>query len=306
MIPAKIGEAGFRFIKIKIKDKTPLERGYPTEKNYAIDDPRLIQWITPIKAINPRWNGLFGNYGILASSNTGLIDGDNHEIVDYALTLRGLEDAFRVQSGSGRGAHIYFRTDESRTIPLIKDGLNVGHVKGAPSGYCVGPGSVHPEGGIYRILHDGEIPFIPFDKITEHFADFIPARPEPSTPALTSSDGGNLDIDGVPIDRVLMPEKPHRMGNEIKGAHPVHGSTTGSNLMINTQKNIWHCMRCGTGGGVALAIAVSHGLIQCHEAVPGVLRGKLYSEVLTIAEKEYGWKNPRDSDVDLSGILKRR
>jgi len=302
MIPAKLGQAGFRFIKLKIKDKTPMQRGYHTTNNYAIDDPALLQWITPIKAINPRWNGLYGNYGVLAQPDTGLIDGDNQDIVDYALCLRGLEDAFRVQSGSGRGAHIYFTTNESRTIPLLQDNENVGHIKGSPSGYCVGPGSVHPSGGIYRILHDGEIPFVSFQKVLDHFRDYIPARPEPANPCLSS--GENFDID-IPIERVFCPDNPHRAGCEIKGAHPIHGSTTGSNLMINTQKNLWHCMRCGTGGGVALAIAVSHGLISCHEARPGILRGKLFSQVLDIAEEQYGWKSTRDNDVNLKDFLMR-
>lgn len=301
-IPAKIGEAGFRFIRIKMRDKTPMERGYPTEKNYSITDPALLQWITPIEAINPRWNGLFGNYAALCTPSTGIIDCDNQDLVDFTLSLHGLEDAFRVQSGSGRGAHIYFRTDESRTIPLLHEGLNVGHIKGAPSGYCVGPGSIHPSGGMYRILHDGEIPFIEFGKITDHFKDYIPARPEPTTPVLSS--GENFDID-IPIERVFCPDNPRRAGYEIKGGHPVHGSSTGSNLMINTQKNLWHCMRCGTGGGVALAIAVSHGLISCHEARPGILRGKLMSRVLDIAESEYGWKSTRDNDVNLTDFLMR-
>src|SRR5208337_1903015 len=141
---------------------------------------------------------------------------------------------------------------------------------------------------------------IEFSKVLDHFADYIVEHPKPTTPGLSSGD--NFDID-IPIERVLMPDNPHRVGSEIKGAHPIHGSTTGSNLMINTQKNIWHCMRCGTGGGIALAIAVSQDLIQCHEAVPGVLRGKLFSEVLDIAKERYGWKKRNDSGVNLDDLL---
>jgi hypothetical protein len=300
MIPAVIGEAGFRFIKIKIKDKTPCESEYQTINNYSIDDPRLLYWITPVP--DGILKGNFGNYAALCTPTTAILELDTMKMVSLALEIPEFSNGFIVQSGSGRGAHFYFRTDSSRTIPLMnKDGLNVGHLKGNPSGYCLAPGSIHPCGKEYVILQDSEIPFIPFDKITEHFKDYIPQRITPTAPALSS--GENFDID-VPIERVLMPDNPHRMGNEIKGAHPVHGSTTGANLSINTQKNTWHCHRCGTGGGVALGIAVAHGFIQCHEALPGVLRGKLFSEVLTIAEREYGWKNTRDNDVDLSSILK--
>jgi len=39
-----------------------------------------------------------------------------------------------------------------------------------------------------------------------------------------------------------------RCGDEIRGSHPVHGSTTGQNFAINPHENTWHCFRCGTGG----------------------------------------------------------
>ena len=307
MIPGKIGQAGFRFIKIKMRDKTPMERGYPTEKNYSITDPALLQWITPIESIYPRWNGLFGNYGCLAQPGTGLIDGDNQNIVDCALSLHGLEDAFRVQSGSGRGCHIYFTTDSSRTIPLLQNNENIGHLKGAPSGYVVGPGSVHPSGGIYRILHDGEIPFISFEKIVSHFKDYIVKHPEPTTPCLTHSDTADLELN-IPVASILEPIRPYRKGNYLIGGNPYgpHVNDSNSCLQINTVKNTWKCWACHNetwgGGGPAQAIALRYGILSCEEIGAGALRGKLYAQVLDIAGSQYGWKNHRDEDVDLSGL----
>lgn len=307
-IPAKIGEAGYRFIKIKMRDKTPMEKKYHTEKNYAIDDPHFLQWITPIESIYPRWNGLYGNYGVLAQPGTGIIDCDNQQIVDFALSLHGLEDAFRVQSGSRRGEHIYFRTDESRTIPLLHDNENVGHIKGSPSGYCVGPGSVHPSGGIYRVVNDGEIPFVSFQKVLDHFDEYIVKHPESTTPGLTRSDTADLELN-IPVSRILEPIKAYRKGNYIIGGNPygAHVNDSNSCLQINTIKNTWKCWACHNetwgGGGPAQAIALKHGILPCSSIGAGALRGKLYAQILDIARREYGWKSTRDSDVNLKDFL---
>jgi hypothetical protein len=72
---------------------------------------------------------------------------------------------------------------------------------------------------------------------------------------------------------------------------------------VNLVKNTWFCERCRQGGGVAAAIAAKH-LMPCDQLGKGILRGKLYAEILDIAEKEYGWRSNRYSDIDLSGILK--
>jgi hypothetical protein len=48
-----------------------------------------------------------------------------------------------------------------------------------------------------------------------------------------------------------------------------------------------------SGGGVALAIAVKYGLIDCADAKPGALRGDKYKEVLAIAREKGLIKDPQ-------------
>lgn len=64
-----------------------------------------------------------------------------------------------------------------------------------------------------------------------------------------------------------------RCGDEIRGSHPVHGSTTGQNFAINPHENTWYCFRCGTGGGPLEWIAVEAEIIDCSEVRPGCLHG---------------------------------
>jgi RecA-family ATPase len=61
------------------------------------------------------------------------------------------------------------------------------------------------------------------------------------------------------------------------------------NFWINSNKNIWHCFRCGSGGGVLSAIAVQEGLINCSDAKSGAIRGHLARECILIARHKYGF-----------------
>jgi len=307
-IPIKLQRAGYRFIQILPGSKDPREKKYTTEKNYLADEPGIALWIGHYQSFewssrNEADNGLYthyegyGNYGILCSDTLAAFDLDTPELIDFTLAeFPELKDALLLQSGSGKGMHIPFKTDCAKTTPFVDPDTkeNIGHVK-AKGGYIVGPGCLHPDGGIYRILNDGEIPFIPFDQILEHFSNYITKKPREERVVDNQSTfyhtSATLSID-IPIERIWSPVKPIRNGSEIQGAHPTHGSKGGSNFSINTRKNVWRCWRCNSGGGPAEAIAVKHGLIDCDDAHPGCLRGDLFRQVLEIAEEEYGWTRP--------------
>ena len=57
---------------------------------------------------------------------------------------------------------------------------------------------------------------------------------------------------------------------------------------MDLDRNLWHCFRHDSGGSVLEWIAVSEGVIDCSEAVPGVLRGDRFWRVLEIAHEKYG------------------
>jgi P4 family phage/plasmid primase-like protien len=62
-----------------------------------------------------------------------------------------------------------------------------------------------------------------------------------------------------------MPDNAQRVGNEYRGAHPIHGSTTGENVSLNIQDNVFSCFRCSRGGDAAIWDAINRGIIRCDE-----------------------------------------
>ncbi|MBO8182716.1 MAG: toprim domain-containing protein [Archaeoglobus sp.] len=57
-----------------------------------------------------------------------------------------------------------------------------------------------------------------------------------------------------------------RVGHQLQGPHPVHGSTSGKNLVIDPGREVWYCFRCQSGGSKFEWIAVAEGFVDCSEA----------------------------------------
>lgn len=55
---------------------------------------------------------------------------------------------------------------------------------------------------------------------------------------------------GIFLERICQPVNPVVHGCDIHGENPMHGSSTGKNLHVNTASQRWFCHRCGVGGGV--------------------------------------------------------
>ncbi|MDI6615276.1 MAG: hypothetical protein QME27_01070 [Syntrophaceae bacterium] len=109
----------------------------------------------------------------------------------------------------------------------------------------------------------------------------------------TSSGRSISDTLNLRVEDFLRPENPVQHGDEIQGAHPVHGSETGMNLTVNLRENVWYCFRCGSGGGPLEAYAVSRGIISCSEAGGGCLQGQKFKEVLESLRKD-GYEVPEE------------
>lgn len=93
--------------------------------------------------------------------------------------------------------------------------------------------------------------------------------------------------------RSLRPINAKLTPNGYQGAHPVHGSTTGSNFCINEHSNTWYCFRHNCGGGALELYAISKGIIDCEDAGRGCLDGK-WSELFEALEKD-GYKLNKDN-----------
>lgn len=142
-IPEVLQREDFRFCLLKQKSKTPFEKAWQ-ENGYTYKDPVFIAHISA-----------GGNYGVIGGyGNLRIldIDGDPNLAEKLSKKLRTLA----IETGSG-GAHFYFISDyESNHV--LKD--QKGELR-ANNYQCVGPGSVHPSGNIYKINDDLPIREIP-------------------------------------------------------------------------------------------------------------------------------------------------
>lgn len=272
-----------KFIKVISRGKKAIEKNFSSTKNYSHDDPVLIKHLE---------SG--GNYGVLGSSSFVIIDLDNENLIAHAEPL--LPPTFTVLSGSGRGPHRYYRItgNNAKNATLVNPqhpDENWGNIQSTGK-YAIGPGSIHPSGGTYSVANDIPVAEITFEELKRIFSQFIRVKKEVNPDDVRRRYGLYSDIFNTVTlaDVGCYPVNPIDRGNgEIQGAHPIHGSTSGMNFAINTNKNTFHCYRCESGGGPLEWLAVSEGIIDCAEAGPGCLRGEKFKRVLEIA-KERGIK----------------
>ncbi|HOL44609.1 MAG TPA: hypothetical protein PK659_10180, partial [Methanothrix sp.] len=89
----------------------------------------------------------------------------------------------------------------------------------------------------------------------------------------------------IRIDQVIELSGFERVGEQMAGPHPAHGSTTGRNLAVDPSRGVWHCFRHGTGGDAWLLLAVLEGAVPCENARPGALVGEALKQTLKAALK---------------------
>lgn len=296
-IPPQLRREGFRFVPILRGDKRPFEGNWnkPGGYNYSFNDPKLAGFM------------LSGhNYGVCTGMGDLIIFDSDAELRLQELGVsEALPETFSVRTGGG-GLHRYYLCKDTgeKIIMFDKeligdDGkpLHLGEVQ--TLGFqCVCPGSVHPNGNLYRVEVDlpiAEVKWATIYDILEEKVDFSLAEDDKSDkPLVIKVRNPSMDdpFDRINVEDIWRPSgKVRDRGGVLVGSHPVHGSTGGQNFQINTRKNSWYCFRCNGGGGAALAIAVKEGIISCSEAKKGVLRGELYLRVLEMA-KEKGYIKP--------------
>jgi len=308
-IPGQLKKENIRFVKVRKFGKGPYEHDFPNSANYS--------W----REIQEHVNKTGENYGILAKNGLVFLDLDlmkfnciPQEMKDSLL--KALPETFTVKTPNG-GLHLYYFVNgnlENNNGEYFCDTCNDKHHVFDFQGenkIVVGPGCVLKDEKTneikrYEILKDVEIATIRasfLQNIIEAWAEAYnvitrlskleKVRNELEIVKKIDNDFTNFNINVTNVmkkwselegkDVTLYPS-----GNEFCGAHPIHGSTTGRNFWINPELNCWHCFRHKTGGGPLHLIAVLEGIIDCSEALPGILRGEKFKEVLKIACERYG------------------
>lgn len=296
-IPPQLRREEFRFVPIIRGDKRPFEGNWnkPGGNNYSFNNPKLAGFM------------LSGhNYGVCTGMGDLIIFDSDAELRLQELGVsEALPETFSVRTGGG-GLHRYYLCKDTGEKIIMFDKELVGD-EGKPLhlgevqtlGFqCVCPGSVHPNGNLYRVEVDAPIAEVAWSTIydiLEERVDFGLASDFKKQEArvVRVKDPNYRDpFENVWVEDVMRPAgKVRERDGILTGSHPVHGSTGGQNFSVNTKKNTWYCFRCNSGGGPALAVAVKEGIISCAEAKKGVLRGELYLRVLEVA-KEKGYIKP--------------
>ncbi len=284
-IPHQLQKNGFAFVKLKPRTKIPFEQDWQN-KPYSFAD--IQSWI------NQGGNyGVQGGYGGLV-----IIDADTPEISE--ILANKFPATFTVKTPR-QGFHYYFFCDGIDKKIVLKKGTpekkddHFGEII-ARGSQVVGPGSIHPETGTaYEVIKDFEIVEVSRELIFSELVEYIQHEfPQKDT---------ETEIENISVLDVLNKKgvQLHRVGGQLVCGHPVHGSTNNNNFVVHPDKNVWHCFRCGSGGGALSLIAVLEGVIQCSEAVTGGLRGDKFNETLRLAKDVYGFDvKARQTEMILS------
>ena len=281
-LPERFKYLGACFCLVGAKSKSPSVSGkgwQKPDKLMSINDPRLQEHLQ---------RG--GNYGVVGGYGIVILDADTPEL--QQLIEEKLPPTFTVLSPGSKGNHCYYRCSLERPIRLRdKNKINVGDVQGLGK-MVVGPCSIHPNGGVYKVIKD--IDFAPITRadIVEALEEYIIPEQEiinAENRAKEEYDKTNIDIS---ITQVVPMAGLRQTGDEYVGAHPVHGSEGGMNFWVNPAKNVFHCFRCESGGGPLLWIAIEEGIIECAEAIAGALKGDKFKEVLKVAVERGLIKEP--------------
>ena len=291
-IPASIDEAirrherdinipyqltGCRFIKVTGHSKIPMDKVW-YKNSFGYNDPELLNHI------NKRGE----NYGVLLKNGVCAFDCDAEELYN-ALPATLKESSLVVKTGRINGGyHVYFICHDAppEKYPLNNaEGKSLGDVRfTGHRSFLIGAGSVNKVGNQYRVIKDNPLAELSREevmKIIDPFVDMqqVKAEEERSREEIFKNIENKFRRDGktrtiteqcnLRVLDFLKPDNPIITGRIIRGAHPIHGSETGRNFEVDTDKNLWHCYRCETGGDALLAYAVSKGIVQCCECTKG-------------------------------------
>lgn len=267
-IPEQLREQRFIFLGLESKNPLPGRVWSDAKNQYTAEEIEKQSSLFPGH-----------NYGVLLRGDYAVLDADDAGTLETCGFLDLFRDTFTVMSGraTSTGLHCYFRIPDAPAPGkiILKDketGGDLGDIRLPGSRfYTVGPGSVHPASKKpYTVFVDAPVRLFSWTELQNALSRVswsMPKKPETQKNASSSSGRSGRYTDcGVSVLDFLMPLNPHPRGGEIEGGHPIHGSTTGSNLTVKSDGSQWYCRRCGTGGGWIEALAVSERIIDCSEA----------------------------------------
>lgn len=184
-IPVQLQNPEFRFIKLRPKEKIPIETDWTNTKNYPYNSEELSSHVEK-----------GGNFGIVGGKgNLRIIDIDRKELAEELL--KNIDwMTFTVKTGSG-GVHFYFISDYN-TNHVLANG--VGEVR-VDRYQVVCPGCVHPNGNTYDVLRDVSIKRIDSKSFTELFKKYM--TPITNSPTTSVTDNSRSAVEFGEVCRII-------------------------------------------------------------------------------------------------------
>lgn len=263
IVPEQLSQEKFILLGPKSKDPFPGLKWSEEKNQHAAEKMTEL--------LNIYYPGC--NYGVTYTTDLAVLDADNAERLKELGVIDALKDTFIVMSGrdTSVGLHIYLRITNPPTPQKIiltdkENGEPLGDLRLPGSRfYNVGPGCIHPSSGReYQILRDVPIRTLSWDELAT-VLEPVEWKLREERPKMQHIEHKPNDYNLSVID-FLMPEKAKLVNGEFIGVHPIHGSTTGSNLSVKQDGSVWWCRRCQSGGNWLDALAVAEGIIDCSDA----------------------------------------
>ncbi len=274
-IPFQLQRNDIRFVLVQPNTKIPISTGWNLVSNGLIwNDIRLLNHLK-----------IHGNYGYYPAPGSNLLSLDIDDT--YAFHKAGgdaiTEKTFKYSAwadwskyraiiscpdipNSFIGTKISIRLEGIH--PIVEIFFPANPLKTA--GQCVGPGSQHPNGSKYSIS-DSNAPIINvyWREIEAVIQTLQPKIIEEKIPEYSSiqiqNPKGKTIAERYDLSiQEHLPINPYFSGQEIRGIHPIHGSSSkGGNIAMNPHKGLVYCFRCSKGYDIAGWDAVCKGIIQC-------------------------------------------
>jgi hypothetical protein len=274
-IPKQLRE--WQFILLAPKTKIPISEMH----GWADNREQITLTYDSQKLAEHMQNG--GNYGVTTDKQCFIVAAVTKE-VEQAIEQR-LPKTFTVQSPRHKTKHFYFYGQLTHFIQCkpTAQGDPCADIKFG-NAYVLGPQSIFMDYGAYKVIDDYPIATITEEQLLASIDEFIERKKliEKPTNQATTNPELNFPITNIiPNLDTLM-----QTGYDLTGPHPKHGSTTGSNFHVNTEKNVWYCFRHNTGGGPLELLAVTEGIINCEDAGKGSLRDEKFKQTIQKAQEK--------------------
>lgn len=226
-----------------------------------------------------------GNYGIITGKDRFVVAADTKE-VEKAIEER-LPRTFSVRSPRHKTKHFYFYGSLTKPVTCkpSAQGDPVADVKFG-NGYVLGPGSVFENYGKYEVTDNLPVATVTEGELIAAINEFIKTKKPKRNKEAAQLLRKHPELD-FPILKVIPNiERYTQADNKLFGPHPVHGSETGANFHVDTEKNVWYCFRSGheNGGGPLELLAVLNGIIDCEDVSKG-LKGDKFKQAVAKAQE---------------------